>query len=195
MMTASYILSATDGLDGIGGLLPLALTENPFEKFGVNWYDFVSQAVAFLIIAWILNKFVFKTVMKSVEERHRAEEETRANNERLKQELQNIEEQRNAVMKQAHEEADRFVENAKARIAELILREQVRSEKMGEEIIAQAREDGLQMQVRLKAELRSEIAALVVTLTEQLTRMELDETERKRLLQKAIDEVAEPLGA
>lgn len=192
-MTGPNILSVLDGVRGLP-LLAVA-SENPFERFGVNWYDFASQAIAFLIIAWILNKFVFKTVMKSVEERHRAEEETRANNERLKQELQSIEEQRNEVMKQAREEADRFVETAKARMAELILREQARSAKIGEEMLAQAREDGEQLQVRLKAELRSEIAALVVNLTEQLTRTELGEPDRKRLLQAAIDEIAEPFGA
>lgn len=194
-MTPTIIQTAGGWLGGLGSSPILAFADNPLEKFGVNWADFTSQSISFLIIAWILNKFVFKAVMQSVEERRQTMEETRANNERLKQELQAIEDQRNTVMQQAREEANRFIEEAKARMAELILREQVRSEKMGEEILAQAREDALQTQIRFKAELRSEIAAIVVNLTEQLTRTELGEPERKRLLQTAIEEMAVPLGA
>ena len=169
-------------------LLTLAAA-NPFERFGVNWYDFASQAIAFLIIAWILNKFVFKTVMKTVAERQRAAEEAAANSARIQQELQAVEEERSKVMKAAQEQADQVVAEAKTRVTEMINQEKQRCETLGTEMLAQAREEARLDQARLKTEMRGEIASMIVTLTAKLTRMNLQEADRNRMLQSAIDEL------
>ena len=169
-------------------LLTLAAA-NPFERFGVNWYDFASQAIAFLIIAWILNKFVFKTVMKTVAERQRVADEAAANSAKIQQELQAVEEERSKIMQAAQEKADQVVAEAKTRVTEMISQEKQRCETMGTEMLAQAREEAKLDQARLKTEMRGEIASMIVTLTAKLTRMNLQEADRERMLQSAIDEL------
>lgn len=171
----------------------LSVIENPFLRFGVNWYDFTSQAISFLIIAWILNKFVFKTVMKTVADRQKAAEEAAANNERILRELAAVEDERKAVLHKAQEQADRVVAEAKTHVAELINQEKQRCDRLGTEMLAQAREDAQLDRARLKTELRAEIAAMVVSLTAKLTQMNLDAADRERLLQAAIDEMSRPL--
>ncbi|WP_372808088.1 hypothetical protein [Pontiella sp.] len=173
-------------------LFTLAVAENPFSRFGVNWYDFTSQAIAFLIIAWILNKFVFKTVMKTVAERQRAADEAAANNARIQQELQAVEESRKAVLKTAQEQADRVVSEARAHMAEMVSQEKQRCELLGTELLAQAREEARLDQARLKNELRGDIATMVVKLTAKLTQMNLGQADRERLLQSAIDGMTAP---
>lgn len=173
-------------------LFILAVTENPFSKFGVNWYDFVSQAIAFLIIAWILNKFVFKTVMKTVAARQKEADEAVANSERIRRELQAAEETRKEVLHKAQEQAERVVSEAKANVAELLNQEKVRCELLGNEMLAKAREDALLDQARLKTELKAEIATMVVNLTAKLAQMNLSAADRDRLLQSAIKEIAAP---
>lgn len=190
----TLLMQTGSGLSG-GALCPplLAVTENPFLRFGVNWYDFVSQAIAFLIIAWILNKFVFKTVMKTVADRQKAVDEAAANSARIQQELQAVEEARKEVLHKAQEQADRIVSDAKTRVTDMISQEKLRCEQLGTEMLAQAREDALLDQARLKNELRSEIAAMIVTLTAKLTQMNLNDSDRNRLLEAAIHEMTEPL--
>jgi F-type H+-transporting ATPase subunit b len=173
-------------------LFILAAIENPFPKFGVNWYDFVSQAIAFLIIAWILNKFVFKTVMKTVADRQKEAEEAAANNERARRELQATEAARKEVLHKAQEQADRVVSETKANVAELLNQEKIRCELLGNEMLAKAREDALLDQARLKTELKAEIAMMVVNLTAKLAQMNLSAADRDRLLQSAINKIAAP---
>lgn len=173
-------------------LVLLAVIENPFLRFGVNWYDFISQGIAFLIIAWILNKFVFKTVMKTVAERKQAAEEAAANNERIQKELQALEAARAEVLHKAQEQADRVVFEAKTHATEMVSQEKKRCELLGTELLAQAREDVRLDQARLKTELRAEIATMIVNLTAKLTQMNLDAQDRERLLQSAINELAKP---
>lgn len=171
-------------------LFMLAVVGNPFSQFGVNWYDFISQAIAFLIIAWILNKFVFKTVMKTVADRQKHEEEAAANSEKIRRELQAAEEARKEVLHKAQEQADLVISGAKANVAELLNQEKIRCEQLGNEMLAKAREDALLDQARLKTELRAEIATMVVTLTAKLAQMDLSASDRDRLLQAAMNEIS-----
>jgi len=169
----------------------LAVIENPLPKFGVNWYDFISQAIAFLIIAWILNKFVFKTVMKTVAARQKEAEEAVANSDRIRRELLATEEARKEVLHQAQEQADRVVSETKAHVAVLLNRETIRSELLGIELLAKARKEARLDHARLKTELKTEIATMVVTLTAKLAQMNLSASDRERLLQVAINEITE----
>ncbi|MGE4488434.1 MAG: hypothetical protein AB7E95_02695 [Kiritimatiellales bacterium] len=187
-MSAGSIQVGSGLVQGAAGM-PLVAMANPFLRFGVNWYDFTSQAVAFLIIAWILNRFVFKTVLKTVADRQKAMEEATANSARIQRELQAVEESRKDVLRQAQEQADRVVAEAKANVAEMIHQEKMRCEQLGTEMMTQAREDALLDQARMKTELRAEIAAMIVSLTAKLTQMNLAPADRDRLLQSAIREL------
>ncbi len=172
-------------------LFLLATIENPFLKFGVNWYDFTSQAIAFLIIAWILNKFVFKTVMKTVADRRKEVEDAVANTERIRCELQAVEASRKDVLHKAQEQAERIISETKANVAELLNQEKRRAELLGTELLAKARADALLDQARLKTELKAELAMMIVDLTAKLAQLNLTPADRDRLLQSAIKEVAE----
>jgi F-type H+-transporting ATPase subunit b len=191
-MSTSFIQAGSGLFNAAAGLPLLAAIENPFLKFGVNWYDFVSQAISFLIIAWVLNKFVFKPVMKTVADRRREVEDAAANNEKIRRELQAVEDARKEVLHKAHEQAERVVSTAKANVAELLEQEKIRCEMLGNEMLAKAREDAQLDQARLKTELKAEIATMVVNLTAKLAQMNLTAGDRDRLLQAAIKEVAAP---
>lgn len=165
----------------------LAAIENPLPKFGVNWYDFISQAITFLIIAWILNKFVFKPVMKTVADRQREAEEASANNERIRCELLAVEAARIEVLHKAQELADRVVSEAKAHGAEMLNQEKMRCELLRNELLTKSREDAELEQARLRSEFKGELASMLVALTAKLTQMSLTTGDRDRLLQAAID--------
>jgi F-type H+-transporting ATPase subunit b len=173
-------------------LFILAAAGNPFQSFGVNWHDFISQGIAFLIIAWILNKFVFKTVMKTVAARQKEADEAAANSEKIRCELLAAEAARKEVLHKAQEQAERVVSEAKTNVAELLNQEKVRCELLGNEMLAKAREDALLDQARLKTELKAEIATMVVNLTAKLAQMNLGVADRDRLLQSAIKELSAP---
>ncbi|MEI6108268.1 MAG: ATP synthase F0 subunit B, partial [Opitutae bacterium] len=135
----------------------LAAFENPLLQFGVNWYDLISQAIAFLILAWILNTFVFKTVMKTVTDRRREAEEAAAKQEQIRRELLAMEAARQEMVLTTREQAERIVSAAKASAAELLNQERNRCELLGTEMLAKARADVLLDQARMKTDLKTEI--------------------------------------
>jgi F-type H+-transporting ATPase subunit b len=168
----------------------LTAFENPLLQFGVNWYDFLSQTIAFLIIAWILNTFVFKTVMKTVADRRREAAEAAANQERIRLELLAVDAARQEMMQATREQAERVISVAKSTAAELLNQEKIRCELLGTEMLAKARADVLLDQARIKTELKTEIATMVVNLTARLAQMNLTAADRERLVQSAIHTIA-----
>jgi len=168
----------------------LAVFENPLSQFGVNWHDFISQAIAFLIIAWILNKFVFKTVMKTVADRGREAAETAANQEQIRRELLALDAARQEMVTTTREQAERIVSAAKASAAELLNQERNRCELLGTEMLAKARADVLLDQARMKTDLKTEIATMVVNLTAKLVQTNLTAADRERLTQSALHAIA-----
>ena len=168
----------------------LAAFENPLLQFGVNGYDLVSQAIAFLILAWILNTFVFKTVMKTVADRRREAEEAAANQEQMRRELLAMEAARQEMMHATREQAERVISTAKASAAELLNQEKLRCELLSTEMLAKARADVLLDQARIKTELKTEIATMVVNLTSKLVQTNLTAADRERLTQSALHAIA-----
>ncbi len=78
-------------------------------------------------------------------------------------------------------------------MAVLLNRETIRSELLGIELLAKARKEARLDHARLKTELKTEIANMVVTLTAKLAQMNLSASDHERLLQVAINEITAPV--
>jgi F-type H+-transporting ATPase subunit b len=160
------------------------------DRFGVNLHGLVAQAICFLIVASVLHRFVFKPVLTMVDARRRQTEEAEANAERIKAELKATEAARGEILAKAHQEAERIISEIKADAAELEEREKRRLEDIQGQMLAQAREDVLLAQAKLKTELKGEIADMIVTLTAKLAKDNLLDDEKKKIQQSAIGELS-----
>lgn len=168
-----------------------------FEKFGVNVFDFFSQAICFLILAYVLNRFVFKPVMKIVDQRRRDAEEASANNDKIRKILKESEDASSDIISKAYEHAEKLIMETKADIDVLREQEMIRTEKLAVQILEKAREESILHQEKLKLELRNEIAEVIVHLTGVLTERNLkkQDKERERLIDSAISALSAEISA
>jgi F-type H+-transporting ATPase subunit b len=162
---------------GIGGII---------DTFGINIYDLVAQAVCFLILALVLNRFVFKPVMKIVDQRRQEAEDAAANAERIKKELRATEDARSEIIRNAYENAEKIISETKTDAATLREHEKNRTEQLAVQILAKAREESLLDQKKMKIELRNEIAEMIVRLTGILAEKNIDSQDRERILDSAL---------
>lgn len=120
-MVFSFLLAATGGNDLLGSM-------------GINVWGFITQLISFGIVFWILAKFIFPTIQKTLEQRRALIQEGVANAERAKRDL--VEATANAeeilrkariqgqeaiaqASKVAEKEAQRIYEEAQARAAQI----------------------------------------------------------------------------
>jgi F-type H+-transporting ATPase subunit b len=162
---------------GIGGII---------DTFGINIYDLAAQAVCFLVLALVLNRFVFKPVMKIVDQRRQEAEDAAANAERIKKELKATEDARSEIIRNAYEHAEKIISETKADAATLREHEKNRTEQLAVQILAKAREESLLGHEKMKIELKNEIAEMIVRLTGVIAEKNIDSQDRERILDSAL---------
>ena len=91
-----------------------AAAENPLtqitSEFGVNWGLFISQLIAFSIVAVLLNKFAYKPVLEVLEQRKAKIAEGLENADKIKAELEQAESTRKEIIEKANAQANALIE-------------------------------------------------------------------------------------
>jgi F-type H+-transporting ATPase subunit b len=177
----------------VGGLLAvMPATASAAEEaggiaaLGLNLPGLIAQLVNFTILLVILRLFLFKPIMKVVDERKQRIEEGLVASEKAAQ-----------AAEQSQDESRRVLEEARAEGRELIQRAQETSGRLREELEAQARRDAEQIVQRARAEmelesqraiqaLRSEFADLTVRAAERVVGQSLDRDAHQRLIDEVL---------
>ena len=80
-----------------------------FEALGVNWKLLVEQAIAFLILVWVLAKFVYPTLIKSIDDRRSAIEAGLKEAKQSQEALEKAEAKVAQLLEQARADADEVI--------------------------------------------------------------------------------------
>lgn len=141
-----------------------------FTSLGINWQMLVLQIVAFLLLVFVLGKWVYPLLMKSVDQRQadieaaaRAAKESQKNAEETQEETARL-------LEEAKKQASEIVATAKLESSELSSASAEKARVTAEKIVADAH-DQLQKDVdAAKRELHDETLKLVALTTEKVVR-------------------------
>ncbi|HEX8310553.1 MAG TPA: F0F1 ATP synthase subunit B [Chthoniobacteraceae bacterium] len=183
-MTSFIFLAAAEG----GGLGEMAA--ETARTFGLNWWLFLSQCISFAIVAFLLQKFAYQPILNVLEVRRRKIEEGLANAEKIKVQLAEAQATSTAIIQKANAEAQKMIEETRASAKALGERQAQQAVAEAEQIIAKAREASTQERDRLLAELRREVARLVIDTTTKVTGKVLTTEDQRRLSEEASREIA-----
>lgn len=155
----------------------------------IQWGTAIFQLVAFLVLLYVLSKFALKPLMGLMEEREQKV------NEQIDRAEQKSKEAEEFVAKQRKE-----LEEARQEAQEIIAQAKKLSEKQGQDIIEQARENAERVKNSALAEiqrekeeavasLREQVASLSVLIATKVIEKELDEKEQEQLIQDYLKDV------
>ncbi len=176
-----FITLAAAGAESDKGML---------ETFGVNAPLFISQLVAFIIVALLLKKFAYKPVLDMLEQRKARIAEAEANAEKIKAELAETQAERDKVMAEANQKAEKLIADAKEAARQVGEAEGQKAVKQAEEIIRKAREATEADRDRMMTELRAEVGRLVVETTAKVSGKVLTAEDQQRLIDETNREMA-----
>lgn len=162
-----------------------------FDALGVDWKILVFQLVAFSLLVWLLSKFVFPTLMRAVDERQKAiEQSTEAalHAEKHAAEAQARVEQ---LLADAKREAADIVATAKAESASVLEKAEQKSRVQAERMVAEARESIDKEVLAAKRALHNETVELVALATEKVVGKTVDSTVDKKIISQSLKEVAQ----
>ena len=141
-------------------------------------------------MALLLNKFAYKPILKVLEERRLKIAEGLANAEQIKLQLAQAQQTSGDILNRANTEAQRMIEEARAAAKALQERESQVAIATAEQIIAKAREATNIEREKAFADLKREIARLVVDTTTKVSGKILTPADQKRLSEEASHELA-----
>ncbi|HZD49138.1 MAG TPA: ATP synthase F0 subunit B [Silvibacterium sp.] len=171
-----------------------AVGSGPVERivttFGVNWPQLLAQIASFSIVCAILYRFAYRRVLEMLEVRRQQIAEGLARAEQIKAELARTEAQRQEVLVQAHAQANKFIEEARAAAARLREQETEKAIAAAEGIMIKAREAAVQEHARMLAELKREVGRLVVQAATTVTGKILTSEDQRRLVEETAKQVA-----
>jgi len=186
-MFIAPILAAADG-GLLQGLLDSA--KQTGEQFGYNPVLFWSNVISFLLVCVLLQRFAYRPILLTLEMRRQRIAESLANVEKIKAQLAAAEVRHAEILERANVEAQKMINEARLSAAALAETRQQQAIAEAEGIIATAREATVLEHQRMLADLRREVARLVVDTTGKVTGKVLTVEDQRRLSQEAAQEIA-----
>jgi len=161
-----------------------------FSTLGVDWRLLILQVIAFLILVFLLGKFVYPWLMKSVDERQaNIEEAAKAATEAKKAAADN-KEQVAALLAEARKEAAEIVGTAKLESAEIVANSETKAKKSAEHIVSEAHEQVEKDIAAARKTLYNDTLDLVALATEKVVSKDLTAAIDQKEIARAVKESA-----
>lgn len=157
-----------------------------FNNFGVNPLLLAAQVVNFLILLFILKRFLYKPILGALEQRKKRIEESLQNAEEIEQRLLKTNEEVEKILAKALEESQKIINESKE-ASSAILGE---SKATAADIIQKAYEQALEVKkaekVKLQQEIRENLGDIVSLALEKVTGKVITEKQKKEIIEKEV---------
>jgi F-type H+-transporting ATPase subunit b len=160
------------------------------QQFGVDGRILFAQIVNFCVVAFLLWRFAFKPVLSTIEERQQKIAEGLQHAEDMAVKLAETEARQVETLKQAQQDAQKIIAEAREAAKALLTRQTQEAAAQVEETLRKAREATELERERMIAEVRDEVAQLVVLTSAKVLDRELSDVERTRYSDTAAREMA-----
>jgi F-type H+-transporting ATPase subunit b len=161
-----------------------------FDAFGVDLPKLVFQIINFLLILYLLNRFLFKRVLALLDERGERISKGLEDAAAAARDRELARAEREAALDEARKEAQTMIARA-TKIAEDSRTEIVAAARAeAEKVAARASEEITAEKQRAIAELRAQVADLALEAAGRLVKSEMNAPTQRRLVEEFLAEVA-----
>lgn len=156
---------------------------------GINGKLLFAQAANFLLVLWLLNRFVFKRLITFIEKRKERIQEGVELTEKAEREMKRIDEARERELRNARERGESLVAkaevSAKAKGGEVL----VAAKEESEQIMQQAKEDAERAKQDAVKEARGEISKTALLFAEKVLSRNLTAEDEARMTKEVLAEL------
>jgi F-type H+-transporting ATPase subunit b len=160
------------------------------ESLGVKWPEFIAQLISFSLVFLLLNKLAFKRIAVVLAERRQKITDSLAGADKIKAQLVQTEADRQKVLADAGDKANKLIDDARQAAARVRETETQKAIAVAEQIVVKAREAAAQEHSQMLAELKREVGRLVVQTTATVTGKILTPEDQRRLAEETEKQLA-----
>jgi F-type H+-transporting ATPase subunit b len=151
------------------------------DKLGIQWPILVAQTISFSIVFFVLWRFAYKPIFEMLQARREKIAEALANAEKIKTDVARTEAERQKILADAGDQANKLIDDARQAAARVRETETQKAIAAAEQIVVKAREAAAQERAQMLAQLKREVGRLVVQTTATVTGKVLTSEDQQRL--------------
>jgi len=160
------------------------------DKLGIQWNILLAQTISFSIVFFVLWKFAYGPIFAMLQARREKIADSLANAEKIKGDVARTEAERQKILTQAGDQANKLIDDARQAAARVREQETQKAIASAEQIVAKAREAAAQERAQMLAELKREVGRLVVKTTSTVTGKVLTPDDQRRLAEETQKQLA-----
>lgn len=160
------------------------------EKFGITFPTLIAQMINFVIVALVLYIFAVKPVAATLDERQQKIADGLQYAEEMKTQLSEAERERAEKVKQAAVDAQAILAEAREQSKEMIENKTQEAAAQAEAILRKASEATELERQKMLADVRQEVARLVVATSSKVLARDLSDSEKQTFSDSAARELA-----
>ncbi len=160
------------------------------DKLGIEWHILLAQTISFSIVFFVLWKFAYGPIFNMLQARRQKIAEALANAEKIKGDVAKTEAERQRILAEAGDQANKLIDDARQAAARVREQETQKAIAAAEQIVIKAREAAAQERAQMLTDLKREVGRLVVQTTTTVTGKILTPEDQKRLAQETEKQLA-----
>ena len=154
------------------------------DKLGIQWRILLAQTISFSFVFFVLWRYAYGPIFNMLQARREKIAESLANAEKIKTDVARTEAERQKILGQAGDQANKLIDDARQAAARVREQETQKAIAAAEQIVAKAREAAAQERSQMLADLKREVGRLVVQTTSTVTGKILTADDQRRLAEE-----------
>lgn len=164
------------------------------EKLGIEPIQLLTQTFNFLVLVFILGKFLYKPILKKLEERRKKIEEGLQYTEKMKKALEENEKKRQEIINKAKDEARTIVEEGKKTGKKVEAEIIEKAHKEAKEIVERGGKELELERQQMEKQLKTDTIEIAEAFTMKILSEVLDKDNQEKIIDKKIKQFASLVG-
>jgi len=144
--------------------------------------------ITFLLLVWVLGKIAWKPILQSIEKRNEEIAQALATAEKIKQEMAQMQVEKEKLLEQARAERDQIIEEARKMSKKLIEDANEKAKAEAQRIIDSAYESIENQKKEIATELKNEVALIALQIAEKIVEEHFKDNDKQKELAYKIAE-------
>lgn len=158
--------------------------ESIASTLGLNVSGLLWHTANFLVLLFLLYRFLFNPVRGMLDARAQRVRESMEQAERARRAAEQAEADRQSLLAETRREAEQIRARADEQAKRIIDEAAGRADERARQILEQAETTSRQMRQQMMAEVRAQLADLLVTAVDRVTRQAIDQSTQRTLVQQ-----------
>lgn len=165
------------------------------ESLGVNGWAILLHTINFLILLFLLQRFLYKPIMQMLDQRAAAIRESVEAAERARAESARADQERLEALREARRQAEEIVTRAQQEADRVRAERLQQAQEEAQRIIGRAEQEATAERQQLMAELRAQVADLAILAAGRVIDRNLDPQAHRGLVEQFLAESGNGRGA